>query len=701
MNKIVKDLFQAPAACCFLDEKQNITDWNPAAEMLFSIPEPNTSIPLVQALENLCRGKSFFFTEESKSCTARQIADRVQLLIRSTQETTPSCHFIIHNNAQEYLKISVATMARGRTRLLSVDDISPLLQKQEWCELRMSFEVLIRDLSKILISIKFSDLSWIDSFLLYIMTFLNADRGFLFITEPSVDIPHHIFKCTIPVINSKPGKPVFSHENSNRKIDGILTKNSEPLVFTTGNGSVDNGLFKELVSIIGYNPNALFYLPVVLDNNFFGFYIFTALSKSFRWSSPLLEIFSHVSTITAARFDREGSIAKIKEIEQANETLQDKFLHSQRMDAIGRLAGGVAHDFNNILSSILGHAELILEDYSHIDGLNLYTDEIIKSAQRAASLTQQLLIFGKKQTTDPRPINPARLIADLQKMILRILGEDIIFSSHIDDKAPDIMFDQSQFDQVIMNLIVNAREAMPQGGSLFISVTTLEKSGMIPSAGFTHDADTYVLITIKDTGEGMHAETKPFLFEPFFTTKKDSGHVGLGLSTVYAICTQHGGYIEIESKEGQGTTVFLYIPAAQHNNAEAELKIPAKQIPANSVIMLVEDEDALRAVIAKQLKKKQLVVFDAESPETAIKKSREYKNTIDLLITDIIMPKMNGKQLYDLLKKERPCLKTLFISGYSYDVLSTHGIIPEEINFLPKPFSLDQLQNKIAEILQS
>ncbi len=378
--------------------------------------------------------------------------------------------------------------------------------------------------------------------------------------------------------------------------------------------------------------------------------------------------------------------------------LEDQLRQAQKMESIGRLAGGVAHDFNNLLTVIQGYCALMQDQIPSNDPLLTDLEQIRRASERASSLTRQLLAFSRQQVLAPTVLNLNDLIANLQKMLGRLIGEDIALATILQPGLWSIIADPGQIEQVIMNLVVNARDAMPTGGSI-----TLETDNVYIDAAYaqTHleiPVGPCVLLAITDTGYGMDQSTQARIFEPFFTTKEQG--TGLGLATVYGIIKQSGGHITVHSEPGQGTTFKLYLPATE--NAVTVPPLPLTQsavTPCTETILLVEDDELVRNLTRRALQAEGYTVLEADSGEAALALVKQHQGQVDLLLTDVIMPQMSGRELARRLKAFYPPLKVLFISGYPGDTILRHGSLDTDIEFLPKPFSLSKLTLRVREVL--
>lgn len=383
--------------------------------------------------------------------------------------------------------------------------------------------------------------------------------------------------------------------------------------------------------------------------------------------------------------------------------LERQLLQSQKMEAIGRLAGGVAHDFNNLLGVVLGHTE-ILEEHADRDSRLRRSVEAIRSAtNRASSLTMQLLAFSRKQVVAPKILDLNASVREIEKLLHRVIGEDIELILRLHPHLSTIQMDPGQLDQILMNLVVNARDAMPQGGKLIVETTdvTLDEPYVGQHLGASTGA--FVQLSISDTGCGMDQETLSHVYEPFFTTKEKGKGTGLGLSTVYGIVKQAGGYIMAYSELGRGSTFKVYFPLVHGVPETARSSERRAEIPGGSeTVLLVEDETALRELTRVLLEKAGYTVLEARNVEDAIRFAENGERKIDLLLTDVVMPGMDGHELSHRLASHRPALKILYMSGYADDVVANRGGIHNRgTTLLQKPFSRAALLGKVREVLDS
>jgi two-component system, cell cycle sensor histidine kinase and response regulator CckA len=392
------------------------------------------------------------------------------------------------------------------------------------------------------------------------------------------------------------------------------------------------------------------------------------------------------------------AIAFVSDISQ-RKTLEEQLLHAQKMEAVGRLAGGVAHDFNNMLTVISGYNRMLLDELSPNDPLRNYVEEAVSAADRAAELTNQLLAFSRRQIMQPRVVNVNTVISHSERMLRRLIGEDIEIVFNLKEDAGNIKVDPGHLEQAIVNLAVNSRDAMPLGGRLTIETSNehLDENYARSHVGVKPGA--FVMIAVSDNGSGMDAGTRLHIFEPFFTTKEKGKGTGLGLATVYGIVKQAGGDIWVYSEVGQGTAFKLYFPRVLEDTVEAPAADPPKPAASLETVLVVEDEGAVRELTVKMLQKLGYRILTAASGVEAIEVSATHPGPIELLLTDVVMPSMSGRQLADALRPHRPDMKVLFLSGYTEDTIVHHGVLDPTVQFLPKPFSREVLAKKMREVL--
>ncbi|MDW7998556.1 MAG: ATP-binding protein, partial [Thermodesulfovibrio sp.] len=403
--------------------------------------------------------------------------------------------------------------------------------------------------------------------------------------------------------------------------------------------------------------------------------------------------------------DDKGKVVNVIEIARditEEKKTQEQLIHAQRMEDIGILAGGIAHDFRNMLTPIIGFAQLIKISVDKSSPLYDYADNIISAGENAASLAQGLLAFSRKQILDIKPVIIDNLINDFSKIISRVIGEDIELKFNLNSGKHLVMADVTQIQQVLMNLVANARDAMPKGGILTISTEVIDlDENFIKIHGFG-ELGRYILITVSDTGVGMDEATKPKIFEPFFTTKPVGKGTGLGLSIVYGIVKQHKGYINVYSELGIGTTFRIYLPVAEEREevAKEEIHIDLDYLKGEGeTILLVEDDEIVRSYMKTVLEEANYRVIEAKNGQEGIDKFIENKDIIQLVLHDIIMPVKNGKEVLEEIKIFKPEIKYIFMSGYTSDIIFERGIIEKDIEYISKPISPVALLQKVKEVL--
>jgi two-component system, cell cycle sensor histidine kinase and response regulator CckA len=379
--------------------------------------------------------------------------------------------------------------------------------------------------------------------------------------------------------------------------------------------------------------------------------------------------------------------------------LEERLRQSQKMEAVGRLAGGVAHDFNNLLTVITGYGYMLLDEIGTAESPRASVEEILRTVERASALTSQLLTFSRHQVAQPVVLDLTSAVAKMDRMLRRVIGEDIELVAELSSQLGKVRADPAQIEQVILNLVVNARDAMPAGGRIAIRTANLE---IRPEDALAHPAVSpghYVLLSVADTGQGMDDDTKAHMFEPFFTTKEHGKGTGLGMSTVYAIVKRNAGEILVSSQPGHGATISIYLPRVDDLPEPPQEPSPAVcHERGTETILLVEDEDAVRKLVHEVLSQHGYVVLQASRPEEALQHSRRHPGKIDLLLTDVVMPHMSGRELADRLAPARSDMKVLFISGYTEDAVVARC---PQTALLKKPFTPAALAHKVRTILDN
>lgn len=394
-----------------------------------------------------------------------------------------------------------------------------------------------------------------------------------------------------------------------------------------------------------------------------------------------------------------SDISFLKSAEREKETLGEQLQQSQKMEAIGQLAGGVAHDFNNILTVISGFSEIIYDKLSRHDPIRSDVEQILKASDTAATLTKQLLAFSRKQIIDPKILNLNHIISQSEKMLQRLINENIEVIFKPADAVWSVQFDPGQIEQILVNLVVNAGDAMPDGGKLIIETqnVSLEKE---PASDGSHClSGEFILFAVSDTGQGIDVETQKKIFEPFFTTKEKGKGTGLGLSTVYGILQQNKSFINVYSEQGQGTTFKIYIPRIDAKAKKISVVEEQKDIHGNETILLVEDQEIVRTLALRVLHEYGYNVLACSDGDEALQAAKNHSGPIDLILTDVVMPKMSGKVLYEMLSDGISNARVLYMSGYTEEAIAHHGVLDQGTNFIQKPFMPRDLVQKIREML--
>jgi signal transduction histidine kinase len=392
------------------------------------------------------------------------------------------------------------------------------------------------------------------------------------------------------------------------------------------------------------------------------------------------------------------TVEKLKTEIAERQRLQDQLVHAQKLESVGRLAGGVAHDFNNLLTAILSYAELSLMRLADEDPLRRYLVSIQEASEKAAGLTHQLLAFSRKQVLEMKEVDLNDIVVRMKEMLTRMIGEDIILEVRTSPAVRSIRADKGQLEQILMNLVVNARDAMPAGGRLLIETAVAVPDDAFLQSQGSANPSAYVILSVTDSGPGMSPEVRDRIFEPFFTTKEPGQGTGMGLATVYGIVKQHDGHVLVESSPGKGTVFRIYLPLIEPQQA------PGTGAPlprGTETLLVVEDDESVRDLVRDVLSPLGYQVLVTASGEDALRASDAHQGNIHLLLTDVIMPGMNGRQLAEVLGGRRPGIKALFMSGYTEDVLHTQGMIEHGMALILKPLRPGPLARHVRQVLDS
>jgi two-component system, cell cycle sensor histidine kinase and response regulator CckA len=494
---------------------------------------------------------------------------------------------------------------------------------------------------------------------------------------------------------------------------------AETIVITDADGTIQyvNPAFEKLSGYsreeaIGKNPRIL--KSGRQDQDFYRA-MWDTLTRGEVWTGNFInkrkdgKIYEEVAVISPVR-DASGKIVNyvaVKRDVTHEMQMEAQIRQAQKMEAVGKLTGGIAHDFNNLLTAILGYSEILLSRVSDVDPSRRDIEEIKHAAERAAAMTRQLLAFSRKQILKPRILSLNEVVLHTEKMLRRLIGEHIEFTVFAADDLWRVKVDPGQIEQVIMNLVVNSKDAMPEGGKLTIETSNAELDDSYVRDHPYVKPGPYVMLAVSDSGCGIDAETQSHIFEPFFTTKEQGKGTGLGLSTVYGIVKQSSGYIFVFSDPGKGTAFKVFLPRVEEipdqgsPPEEILTKIKSTKVMGSETILISEDEGSVRELVQTVLENQGYKVLVAQDGTEALEVSCRYDGPIHLLITDLVMPQIGGQELAKRLAQSRPGIKTLFMSGYTEDAVVHHGILESGGTFIQKPFRLGVLERKVREVLDS
>jgi PAS domain S-box-containing protein len=427
-----------------------------------------------------------------------------------------------------------------------------------------------------------------------------------------------------------------------------------------------------------------------------GFHQFETIHRRKNGSQMHLDV-----NYSVVAYGEQKAILMINRDVTERKRLEEQLRQAQKMEAVGRLAGGIAHDFNNLLTVVIGYSDCLVADLPKQASAQRMAKEIHTAAERAAELTGQLLAFGRKAIVSPKVLQLNGAIRETEAMLRRLIGEDIELAITLVPADLKIRMDPGQLHQVILNLSLNARDAMPKGGRLTIATAPLLLDDQAARTRPNLQSGPHALLTVGDTGCGMSPDVVAHLFEPFFTTKEVGKGTGLGLATVYGIIDQAGGHTEVETKPGQGTTFRIYLPRVEVPATDLEIQLPGSPLRGAETVLLVEDERLVRAYTGHVLRERGYQVLEAADGAEALKLCTEHPGPLHLLLTDVVLPRLSGRELAERTTALRPGLRVLYISGYTGDTVLRHGVIQEDVQFLAKPFTPKALAGKVREVLDS
>jgi len=480
--------------------------------------------------------------------------------------------------------------------------------------------------------------------------------------------------------------------------DTLLTT---AIIYLSGNAASDLYLTYFLIILIAaFSPTLkqMIGLSVVLCI-VYGMILFLGTGRATRLSEgqllriPVLLILATFYGVTAERV--RSDVTK-------RASLEDQLRQSQKLEAIGRLAGGIAHDFNNILTAIMGYGALLQAGFDERDPRRQEVEEIKKAVRRASSLIQQLLAFSRRQVLQLRVLDLNAVVLNIQQLLQRLIGEDIELIIRPTPALGRVKADPGQIEQVLMNLALNARDAMPQGGKLTIETVNVMIDETFARRYLVSQPGPYVMLSVSDTGMGMDAETQAHIFEPFFTTKEQGKGTGLGLATVYGIVKQSGGSIFVYSEPEKGAICKIYLPRVDEPLTHLDVvKAVIEPLRGTETILLVEDEESVRELVRKVLQRNGYTILEAADGEEAVEICQKHDGEIHLLVTDVVMPRMSGREVAETLMVSRPKTKVLYMSGYTDDAIVRHGVLDSMTAFLQKPFTPETLMRKVRDVLDS
>jgi PAS domain S-box-containing protein len=607
---------------------------------------------------------------------------------------------ILHQNGSErFFSLSAAPNLDAEGMVIGLvgtfKDITDRQLAEEALQYRVDLEKLITSISTHFINLASGDINpEINLALKQIGSFAQTDRSFIF---QFIDSGGRVENTHLWCAEGIAAPPSILEEASVPDLPWFYNKiNRQEVVSIPDFAQLPPEAESDKKAFLSRGIKSLLCVPMVYGGNLIGFLGFDSAEKEKDWSKEIVTLLTIIGEIFAHALERLW-------VEEEKNKLEEQLRQSQKMEAIGRLAGGVAHDFNNMLTGIIGYADLILLSLNRDHPLIAKVEEIKKAGKRAASLTQQLLAFSRKQMLQPKVLDLNLVVNDLKKMLQRLIGEDIELKTQLEPSLHWVKVDPNQMGQVLMNLVVNARDAMVRGGKITIETANVVLDQAYGrKKGVSLQPGPYVLLEVRDTGTGMDPETRSHIFEPFFTTKELGKGTGLGLSTVYGIIKQSGGYIWVDSQPEEGTTFQIFLPQAEGESALKESHpLSPHLLQGSETILVVEDNDLVRDMTSEVLKQYGYKVIEAPGGEPALKITQEYGEKIDLLLTDVVMPGLNGRELADQILSLRPGVRVLYMSGYADNAIVQYGVLNPGLAFIEKPFSPETLAAKLRQVLSS
>ena len=678
---------QTPDIICFKDDQGRWLKANNAALELFSLTDVEyqgkTGSELAEFTDPIYR--QAFLASETTDENAWQ------------ENSIPRSEEVISRpdgTVKVYDVIKVPIQADGTRKGLVVlgRDITERKKMEEMVQKTVEFQNLIIHIATEFINVPLEHLDeYIHKSLAVVGTFLQVDRAYVFRYDfyKGIMVNTHEW-CAAgidPAIDDLQAVPIDLFP------DWVNTHKYGDTIHISSVSELPDGNLKNILQ--AQNIQSLITFPLIIEGSCFGFVGFDSVREKKRWTKDEISILKVLAELYT-------NLEKFRQTEKEKTALQLQLQQAQKLESVGRLAGGVAHDLNNLLTPILGYSELLFNDFDENDRRKEHAKQIIHAGELAREIVRQLLAFSRKQTIEMKPVDLNEVLTGLEKLLRRTIRENIAIELALSPSLPLIQGDLRQLEQVIMNLAVNAQDAMPDGGTLTMETMEIELDDHYSSTHQGVKPGTYVMLVISDTGFGMDRKTRERIFEPFFTTKEKNKGTGLGLATVYGIVKQHGGNIWVYSEPGKGTTFKIYLPVSREtdnheNNTSKDEPVATRN--GNETILLVEDDKLVRGLTYDLLRNLGYTVLTAASGEEALTILDRYDKKIHLLLTDVIMPGMNGKELFAKAAPKCQGLQVIYMSGYTKKVISPKEVQEQGIAFIQKPFTFRDLATKIREVL--